>query len=161
MLTIESSRPSAFMRQLDLEARKMRAAMNQIVPYRLWLGHAGDYRQLFDAGIHAVVHLAAEESPSQLPRGLLCCHIPLVDGPGNDPAVLDLTVCTVAALIQRRLLTLVCCGTGTSRSAAVAAAALAKAYGGCPRQWLHRLSKYHPLDVSPGLWADLAGRLLE
>jgi hypothetical protein len=158
MLTIESCPPSASLGETNVGDRPM----NQVKPYALWLGHAGnvrDYRQLFDLGIQAVVHLAAEESPGQLPRGLTYCHIPLVDGAGSVPALLGLAVTTVAALLHRRLPTLVACGAGTSRSPAIAAAALARAYGGCSRQWLHRLAEHHQLDVSPGLWADVADLL--
>jgi hypothetical protein len=159
MLTIESCRPSASLEQPDVGARKHRWPMNQVVPYPLWLGHAGnvrDFRQLYDVGIQAVLHLAAEELPGQMPCGLTYCHVPLIDGAGNDPALLGLAVSTVATLLHRRLPTLVSCGAGTSRAPAIAATALAMIYGGCPRQWLNRLTEHCHLDVSPGLWADLA-----
>src|SRR5688572_25242166 len=47
--------------------------MNQILDLPLWLGHAGDgrdYRRLLDAGIQAIVQLAAEEPALSPPREL-------------------------------------------------------------------------------------------
>ncbi len=111
--------------------------MKQIHPHRLWLGHAGEgeaFRRLFDLGIEAVVQLAAEEPPLPLPRDLILCHFPLLDGVGNRPAVLSLAMDTTAALVRSRIPTLVCCGAGMSRSPAVAAAALTLAYGGLPEE---------------------------
>ena len=106
--------------------------MKQIHPHPLWLGHAGDgeaFRRLFDLGIEAVVQLAAEEPPIPLPRDLILCHFPLLDGVGNRPEVLSLAVETTAALVRGRTPTLLCCGAGMSRSPAVAAAALTLAFG--------------------------------
>ncbi len=40
--------------------------MNQIVPFPLWIGHAGDgrdNRRILSAGIHAIVQLAVEGPP--------------------------------------------------------------------------------------------------
>ena len=61
--------------------------MHEIHPDLLWLGHALDVREprpLFDAGITAVVDVAFEEPPAQLPRQLIYCRFPLSDGGGND-----------------------------------------------------------------------------
>src|SRR6267142_7076321 len=102
--------------------------MRQILPHSLWLGHAGDGRDLraiLDAGIRAVVQLAIEEEPLVLPRELTFCRVPLVDGAGNEEKLLYLAVTAVANLLESRIPTLVCCGGGMSRSPAVAAAALA------------------------------------
>lgn len=132
--------------------------MKQIIPHLLWLGHLGEAahaRPLFDAGIRAVVELAAEEPPSRPPRELVYCRFPLVDGPGNDADLLSLAVAAVAALLRWRVPTLVCCGSGLSRSPAVAAAALAQAQGEKPEDCLARLAEQHPCDVSPGLWNEL------
>ena len=60
--------------------------MTQIQPYSLWIGHAGearDYERIADAGIEALVNLAAEEKCDQPPRGLLYLRFPLIDGTGN------------------------------------------------------------------------------
>lgn len=136
--------------------------MNQVLPYRLWLGHAGDgrdLRQLFDADIRAVVQVAAEEPPSQPPRELVFCRFPLLDGVGNDGNLLLLAVSTVATLLREHVPTLVCDGSGLSRSPAVAAAALAFLHGGPPEDHLQRVTAHHPSDVSPGLWNELTGLL--
>ena len=136
--------------------------MNQIPPHRLWLGHVGEgeaFRRLFDLGVEAVVQLAAEEPPLPLPRDLILCHFPLIDGVGNRPGLLSLAVETTAALIRERTPTLVCCGAGMSRSPAVAAAALTRAYGGLPEDWLKAVHEHHKSDVSPGLWDEIC-RLL-
>ena len=132
--------------------------MTRIDPYPLWIGHAGDdqdFTRVCDAGIEAIVDLAAEEPPALPPRDLIVCRVPLVDGPGNPLARLSLAVHTVAALAEAGIPTMVCCGAGLSRSPAVIAAALALAHGGSPGDWLARVAAHHHGDVSPGLWADL------
>src|SRR5437879_5630448 len=104
--------------------------MNQIKPYPLWLGHAGDrrdFRPALDAGIQALVELSREEPPADPPRELIYCRFPLLDGAGNDENLLELAINTLAGLIRKRIPTLVCCDMGLSRSPAVAAAALALA----------------------------------
>ena len=50
--------------------------MKKIEPYRLWLGHAGDGRdiaRIVDTGIEAVVQLAEEEPLIALPRSWFTC----------------------------------------------------------------------------------------
>jgi hypothetical protein len=61
--------------------------MNQITHYRLWVGHAADGRDtqgILARDIRAIVHLAIEEPPIELPRDMAYLRIPLVDGDGND-----------------------------------------------------------------------------
>ena len=137
--------------------------MNQISPHLIWLGHVGEgaaFRRLFDLGIEAVVQLAAEEPPLPLPRELILCRFPLLDGIGNRPGILAMAVETTAALVRSRTPTLICCGAGMSRSPAVAAAALTLAYGGAPEQWLKTIAEHHPSDVSPGLWDEIRRMLV-
>jgi len=132
--------------------------MRQIAPYDLWLGHAGDgrdFRQLLDLGIQAVVQLAVEEPPLALPRELIYCRFPLMDGPGNPPKLLALAVTTVANLLEKRVSTLVCCSGGMSRAPAVAAAALATVYQETPEDSLKQVAEQPPLDVNLGLWSEL------
>jgi hypothetical protein len=132
--------------------------MKQIIPYSLWLGHAGDgrdFRQVLDSGIKAVVQLAAEESPLQLPRDLIFCRFPLLDGPGNDPTRLYLAATTVANLLEKRVAALVVCGGGMSRSPSIAAAALAMVYQESPEDCLKKIAEHHPSDVDPGLWNEV------
>jgi hypothetical protein len=132
--------------------------MNQIHPFALWLGHAGDGRNvklLLDSGIAAVVQLAAEEPVLQLPRELIYCHLPLLDGAGNDPRLLALAVHTVARCCTMQLPTLVCCGGGMSRSPVIAAAALAVVHKEPPEKWLKHITQGHGCDVTPGLWNEI------
>jgi len=136
--------------------------MNEIEGHLLWVGHAGDgraFKQLYAAGIQAVVQVAAEELPPRPPRDLICCHFPLLDGAGNRPQLLCLAVSTLAALLRLHMPTLVCCGAGMSRSPSIAAAALAIVQGESPEACLVRISQYHPSDVSPGLWNELVAIL--
>src|SRR5689334_22927997 len=91
------------------------AIMNQIKPYPLWLGHAGDarnFRLALDAGVQALVDLSREEPPSAPPRELIYCRFPLLDGVGNDECLLNLAVSTLAGLIRMHIPTLVCCDLG-------------------------------------------------
>lgn len=132
--------------------------MNQIKPYPLWLGHAGDgrdFRPALDAGIQALVDLSREEPPTEPPRELIYCRFPLLEGPGNDEYLLDLTLHTLAGLIRMRIPTLVCSSIGLSRSPAIAAAALALAHHEAPEDCLQRVAEQHRSDVSPGLWSEI------
>ena len=101
--------------------------MNQVERRLIGIGHAADGRDwsgLFDRGIRAIVQLAIEEPPIQPPREVILYRFPLVDGEGNDPALLRLAIESVAALIRAKLPALVCCGGGMSRSPAIVAAAV-------------------------------------
>src|SRR5437870_5820394 len=132
--------------------------MRQIPPHSLWLGHAGDgrdFRAILEAGLQAVVQLAVEEEPLVLPRELIFCRFPLVDGAGNEEKLLYLAVTTVANLLERRIPTLVCCGGGMSRSPALAAAALAVVFQEKLEECLERVLAHHPADIVPGLWNDV------
>lgn len=133
--------------------------MRQIQPHPLWIGHAGDgrdFRAMFDAGIEAVVYLAAEEPTVAAPRDLIACRFPLVDSTGNRPEALSLAIRTVAELIRRKVPTLVCCGAGMSRSPAVAAAALALFLGEPADDCLKQVvGEGLPADLMPGLWREI------
>jgi protein-tyrosine phosphatase len=132
--------------------------MNQIPPYPLWIGHAGDgrdHRCLLDHGIRAVVQLAVEEPPLQPPRELVYLRFPLRDGADNSDALLEMAVGVLASLIRQRVPTLVCCGAGMSRSPALAAVAIGLVSGEPAEEVLKRLLTGRPGDVSPGLWGQL------
>ena len=63
--------------------------MREILPGSLWIGNASDGRdadRLLQAGVVAVVNLAAEESSPKLPRSVIYCHFPLVDGARIRPS---------------------------------------------------------------------------
>ena len=129
--------------------------MREILPRQLWLGHAGDGRdpeRLLAAGIVAVVNLAAEEPSPGLPRSMIYCRFPIVDGGQNVQGVLDVAIRTLVSLLKRRIPTLVYCSAGMSRSPAVAAAALSIAHGGRPDERLRQIVSGQPHDVSPQLW---------
>jgi protein-tyrosine phosphatase len=135
--------------------------MRQISPHLLWLGHAGDGRdakRILDAGIEAVVQLAADEPVLALPREVIYCRFPLVDAAGNDGKLLDLAVSTLASLIAAKRPTLVCCSAGLSRSPAIAAAALAKALDMEPDACLRTIAELAPTDVQPALWQEIKDR---
>jgi protein-tyrosine phosphatase len=132
--------------------------MNQIKPYPLWLGHAGDsrdFRPILDAGIQALVDLSREGPPFEPPRDLIYCRFPLLDGVGNEEGLLSLAISTLATLIARRIPTLVCSNLGLSRSPAITAAALALAHHEAPEDCLQRVAQEHHSDVSPGLWTEI------
>ena len=84
--------------------------MRRVPGYSLWLGHAGDVRDLrclLTTGIIAVVDLAIQEAPAPLTRELVYCRFPLVDGPGNPPWLLSAAIETVAGLLRNDVSTLV------------------------------------------------------
>jgi len=128
--------------------------MREVIPGRLWLGNVGDacIENLSDAGICAVVDLALEAMPPVLPRTVVYCRFPIVDGRQSDRRCLRLAVETVASLLSREVPTLVFCGAGMSRSPSVVAAAWSLAHGGDPDHRLRQVVSGHPHDVSPPLW---------
>jgi hypothetical protein len=132
--------------------------MRQVPGRALWIGHVGDTRQprlLLDAGIKAVVELADSEPFATLPRELIRCRFPLSDGGGNPLWLMRLAVESVAALIRADVPTLVCCGCGMSRSVSIAAGGLAQAEGLSLDEALKVVAGSGPVDVSPGLWAEM------
>jgi protein-tyrosine phosphatase len=129
--------------------------MREILPNQLWIGNAGDGRDpegLLQNGVAAVINLAAEEPSPVLPRSMIYCHFPLVDGPQDDEGVLDVAIRTIVSLLRSQVPTLVYCGAGMSRSPAVVAAALGIVQGGSPDEKLKEIEAGHPHDVSPYLW---------
>ncbi len=137
--------------------------MHVVLPGYLWRGHRGDLRNprgLFEQGVQAVVDVASDEPPELLPRDLICCRVPLVDGRENSPALLRLSVQTVVLLVQLNIPTLVVCSSGLSRSPAVVAAALSVVTGQPAEESLAGVTADGPADVSASLWHDLT-RLVE
>jgi protein-tyrosine phosphatase len=132
--------------------------MWQIVPHPLWIGHADDGRnnqQILEAGIQAVVQVAIDETALQPPRELTYCRFPIIDAPGNERRLLYLAVVTVANLLEKNVPTLVCCGSGMSRSPVIVAAALAMVQQEKPDDCLRQIAEHHPHDVTAGLWVDV------
>jgi protein-tyrosine phosphatase len=132
--------------------------MNEIQSGKLWIGNALDVRepqQLFDVGIRAVVDLAYEESPAQLPREFVYCRFPIVDAGGNDPEVLALAVETVKNLLEVDVPTLVGCSAGMSRSPLIAAFALSQ-YRKCrPDEAIQEIAAIRSLELNDQLWGQL------
>lgn len=77
---------AAIVRRLNFSRAEWITAMHEIIPQQLWIGHAGDARDsrlLLDAGIEAVIDLAFEEAPVAMPREIIYCRFPLIDGAGT------------------------------------------------------------------------------
>ncbi len=133
--------------------------MHAVVPGLLWTGNARDARDphtLFDSGIAAVVDLAYEESPAELPRQFVYCRFPLFDGAGNDLQLLRMAVDTVVNLLATQTSTLVACSAGMSRSPTIAAIALSVHQSEPPEQTLESLAELNNThDVSVALWNDV------
>jgi protein-tyrosine phosphatase len=132
--------------------------MRQILPHPLWIGHGDDgrnYKQILDTEIRAIVQVAMDEPVLQPPRELVYCRFPLVDAPGNERRLLYLAVVTVANLLEKNVATLVCCGSGMSRSPVIAAAALAMVQQDEPDECLRQIAEHHPHDVTAGLWIEV------
>jgi hypothetical protein len=136
--------------------------MRQIVPYSMWLGHAGDARDLrrvLSAGIAALVDLALNEPPVVVTRDLVYCRFPLIDGAGNPAWLLRAALEVMAGFLRRRTPQLICCSNGMSRSPALAAGALALAEGKSLRDCLASVARFGPADVSPSLWNDVVAAI--
>jgi protein-tyrosine phosphatase len=132
--------------------------MNQISPYKLWIGHLGDsrdYKRMFNLGIQALVTLAAEEANGEPPRDLVYCHFPLLDGAENEEPIMDVAIGTLASLLTKGVPTLVCCGAGMSRSPSLTAAALSISLQKPMEECLELIAQHHRSDVSPGLWRQI------
>ena len=138
--------------------------MREIPGYSLWLGHAGDIRNLqtvMSAGIVAIVDLALEETPATVPRDCLYCRFPLLDGPGNSNGLLLAVIDTTASLLRSRTPTILWCGAGMSRSPAIAAGAMSIVTGRTPDECLSQLTRSGAADVSPALWREVKAALAE
>jgi len=129
--------------------------MHEVLPGRLWIGNAGDGRNpehLLEVGIAAVMNLATEEPSPALPRSMVYCRFPIMDGEQDSLAILAAAIETLAFLLRNQIPTLVYCSAGMSRSPAIAAAALSIVQGGSPNDRLREILAGHPRDLSPQLW---------
>ncbi len=136
--------------------------MRKIGHFPLWIGHAGngrDVSRMHELGIRALVQLASEEPAIPVPRDLLYFRIPIADGSGDQDETLALAIRAVADLIARRVPTLVCCAAGLSRSPCVAAAGLAVAIGVSADEGLRQVADAGRCDVAPELWNEAVGLL--
>ena len=132
--------------------------MVEILPKLLWIGNAFDVREsqpLFERGIAAIVDLAYEERQAQLPRQLIYCRFPLVDGQGNDRNVLIQARQTTVELVIKKIPTLVACSAGMSRSPIITAFALSQIDNREPEATLGLISEKKSLEVNPMLWDEM------
>ena len=132
--------------------------MREIIPGKLWLGNAADahnVESIMQAGILAVIDLAAEQPIPALPRSLVYCRFPILDGQQTSQAVLRAAIEAIVSLLNKEFPTLVYCSAGMSRSPAVVAGALSVLQGGSPDDRLRQIALGHPHDVSPQLWQDV------
>ena len=132
--------------------------MHRLEQHALWLGNAGDVgdiRRVLDLGIRALVDLALNEPVPQLPRDILYCRFPLVDGAGNDPWMLVSAIDMVASLLKLELPTLVFCSAGLSRAPAIVAAALSATTATPPDECLKMIAASVSHDMNPGFWSDV------
>ena len=131
--------------------------MRQITSHKLWIGHAGDARDIrsvLDHEIEAVIQLAVEEPLLNLTRELAYCRFPLIDGGGNPPWLLEMAVHTTALLIEGGTPTLLACSNGMSRSPCVAAFAIARLSGRPPDDCLAEIVSGGAADVAPDFWNE-------
>ena len=132
--------------------------MRQISPGVLWIGNAFDSRDLksvLSHRIQAIVDLAQEEPPIPVPRELIYCRFPLVDGQGNSPAVVEAAINTTFLFVTARIPTLISCGGGMSRSPAIAAAVMSRIDRVPPDEAMKRVAAEGPHDVAPLLWNEI------
>jgi hypothetical protein len=132
--------------------------MRKVDGYPLWIGNAGDLRrptELHVQGIEAVVDLAASEPAATLPREVVYCRFPIVDGSGNSPWMLRMAIEVVTSLLTAEITTLVACGVGMSRSLAIAAAAISRIAKCLPIDVLPKVVAGGACDVSASLWSQI------
>ncbi len=125
--------------------------MHEILPRRLWIGNASEARDIqciLDAQIEAIVDLACEACPSEVPPSAVYCRFPLVDDQGNDPRSLRLAIDVVRNLVAARKPTLVACAAGMSRSPTIVAAALSLERRETIESWLQNIARSKPLCIS-------------
>lgn len=133
--------------------------MREVIPSKLWIGNALDAREVSSVlgmGITAVIDLAIEEPPIQFPRDITNCRFPLLDGSGNNPAILRAAIETTATLIASGTPTLVTCGAGMSRSPAIVAGAVTRIEGITLAEALVKTVAQQPHDVSPSLLGEIS-----
>jgi protein-tyrosine phosphatase len=124
----------------------------------LWLGNAGDVRDLVAvrrSGVRAIVDLALNEVPLAVPRDLVYCRFPIVDGTANGRGLVRSAIETTSSLLRCGTPTLIFCSAGMSRTPAIAAGALALIGGRLPQECLMEVVKGAPADLSPAIWDEV------
>ena len=137
--------------------------MHEIIPSRLWIGNVGDardVRSVLNLGVTAVIDLACNEFPVEVPRDIIYLRFPIVDGTDNSSKLLRLAIETTASIIKDRTPTLVFCSAGLSRSPAVVVAAIAVVDELGLDESLKKVGLLVAHDVLPGLWNDVKAACL-
>jgi hypothetical protein len=132
--------------------------MHEVILNQLWLGNATDARDIksvLDHRIVVIIDLALEELPVHVPRDIVYCRIPLVDGSGNRPEIIRAAVELTASFIELGVTTLVACGAGMSRSPFIVATTLALIDRRPLEEVLEEITVGVAHDVSTSLWADV------
>lgn len=132
--------------------------MREVIPHVLWTGNALDARNvkgLMDAGFQVVVDLAMEEPPIQLPRDIVYCRFPLLDGEGNSPVILKSAIDLVVNFVNGRQRTLIACSGGMSRSPLIASAVLATIEKSDFDKAIQHVIRTGPCDISPALYVAI------
>lgn len=138
--------------------------MRVVQGYTLAIGHRGDTRDyvgLRKAGVVAIVDLAVNELPLTPPREMVYCRFPMVDGAGNTRALIRGAIEVTTSLVRSRVMTLVMCSAGMSRSPAIAAGAIAVVGLRAPGECLVEVTQGAAADVSPGFWGDVVAVVAE
>jgi len=131
--------------------------MREIHHGLLWTGNARDIREprkMFAAGIAAVVDLAYEEPPALLPRQVVYCRFPIVDGAGNAPELLRIAMQTTVELLKSGTPMIVSCSAGLSRSPTIATCALAIHLDCSPEIVLGEVNRQTSLELHGALWNE-------
>lgn len=132
--------------------------MREVIPNVLWTGNAFDARNMkgvMDAGFQVVVDLAMEEPPIQLPREIIYCRFPLLDGEGNSSVILKSAIDLVVNLINGQQRTLIACSGGMSRSPLIASAVVAKIENIDFDDAIQQVTRTGPCDISPALYVAI------
>jgi len=131
--------------------------MTELFDNLLWLGNSFDARDpapIFELGIEAVIDLAYEERPGQLPRKLIYCRFPLNDGGGNKEATLVHAIQTLVDFLNRDTRTLIACSAGLSRSPTIAAIGLALHTGKTPAEVVEQIGELKSLAINGLFWNE-------
>jgi hypothetical protein len=132
--------------------------MRQIIRDMLWIGNAFEARDaklVLDNGIAAIVDLAIEELPDVLPREMIYCRFPMIDGQGNSPAIIEGAIKTAVTFVTGQISTLISCSDGMSRSLAITAAVVAVIEHIPPETALKQIAASGPHDVTPLFWQEV------
>jgi protein-tyrosine phosphatase len=134
--------------------------MREVLP-EVWIGNSRDVRDLKQIeahGIQAVVELAADAPPVQMPAEIVYFRCPLSDDEESADWKIDVAIQMVGLLLVGSVPVLVACRAGMNRSPAIVAAALALAEDEPLDKALQKVTAAGPCDISPVLWEAIEER---